>query len=335
MRIGALIALLALSAAAGGEPRPLSGTPAGETGLRLLVADEPPFVLDVDAGTAMRVPGIPKLDRGVSWVVGVGGRAGVVVADSFDDARLSDARLYAVLGGAPRATPLGSGRDVVPAADGSSIWVKRRTGRARCTLRHVGLDGRTLGAARTFPCASTIYDGGDVGLVVSRTRVIDPATGRTLLRTRWGIVAVAGRTLVLKGPDTQLTLLDADTRAERRLPWPSILTGIDEPAADPSGRYVALAFANPAWEGGPQQAFDAWLLDTKTGGVTQLPSMPAFVELKRTSMEWTADGRLVLLGEYRARAFVAIWRPGEKELAVKTVRLPQRAGGSDSFAPLR
>jgi hypothetical protein len=329
MRIAALIAVLALGAA-GGEPGPLHGAPAGETGLRLLVADEPPFVLDVDAGTATRVPGIPKLDIGVSWVVGVGGRAGVVVADSF-----GESRLYAVRRGAPRATPLGLGRDVVPAAGGGSVWVKRQAARTRCTLRRVGLDGRALAAARSFPCATTIYGGGDAGLVVSRTRLIDPATGRTLLRTRWGVVAVAGRMLVLKGPGKQFTLLDTDTRAERRLPWPSILTGINEPAADPGGRYVALAFANPAWEGGPQQAFDAWLLDTKTGDLTQLPSMPAFVELKRTSMEWTDDGRLVLLGEYRGRAFVALWRPGEKELAVKTVPLPQRAGGSDSFAPLR
>jgi hypothetical protein len=296
MRLAALIAVLALGAA-GGDPGPLRGAPAGKTGLRLLVADEPPFVFDVDAGTATRVRGIPRLDVGVSSVVGVGGRAGVVVADSF-----GEARLYAVRGGAARATPLGRGRDVVPASDGGSVWVKSQTGRTRCTLRRVGLDGRMLNAARSFPCASTVYDGGDAGLVVSRTRVIDPATGRTLLRTRWGIVAVAGRTLVLKGPDKQFTLLDAGTRAERRLPWPSILTWIDEPAADPRRRYVALAFANPAWEGGPQQALDVWLLDAKTGGLTQLPSMPALVDLKRTSMEWTDDGRLVLLGEYRARA---------------------------------
>lgn len=36
----------------GGGPVPLRGAPlGGETGLRLLVADKPPFVLDVDSGT--------------------------------------------------------------------------------------------------------------------------------------------------------------------------------------------------------------------------------------------------------------------------------------------
>ena len=63
--------------------------------------------------------------------------------------------------------------------------------------------------------------------------------------------------------------------------------------------------------------------------------MPAFVGLKSTHMEWTSDGRLVILGEDDRRDFVVVWRPGQDRLAVKTVKLRERSGYSDSFAPLR
>ena len=62
--------------------------------------------------------------------------------------------------------------------------------------------------------------------------------------------------------------------------------------------------------------------------------MPAFVRLKKTSLAWTHDGRLVILGEDDDRAFVAVWRPGQRVLPLKVVALPEREGTSDSFAPL-
>jgi hypothetical protein len=166
--------------------------------------------------------------------------------------------------------------------------------------------------------------------------VLDPLTRRTVLKTRWGILAVAGQHVVLAGPGRHFTLLNAATRAQQRLRWPSILSGGGEPAVDPRGRFVALTFGDPAW-GGSQQALDVWLLETKTGKLTQLPSMPALVALKSTSIAWTHDGQLVLLAEERSgRDVVALWRPGQPRLAVKTVHLPDRSdSGSDSFAPLR
>jgi len=51
-------------------------------------------------------------------------------------------------------------------------------------------------------------------------------------------------------------------------------------------------------------------------------------------MTWTDEGRLVLLAEGR-RTLVAVWRPGETRLAIRTVRLRERDAGSDSFAVLR
>jgi hypothetical protein len=147
-------------------------------------------------------------------------------------------------------------------------------------------------------------------------------------------LAVAGKSIVLAGPEKAFTLLDSATGTQRKLAWPSILYGLDEPKADYQGRRVALAFGDPAWQSGAHQAMDVWLLDTRTGGLTHLPGMPAFVDLKFTSMEWTRDGRLVVLGESDRRGFVAIWRPGAAKLQVRRVRLPLRTSGSDSFAPL-
>ena len=177
--------------------------------------------------------------------------------------------------------------------------------------------------------------GGSLGLIVGRTRVLDPRTGDAVLKTQWGVWAVAGTKLLLAGPDKQFTLLDSTTQATRRFPWPSILGFRDQPAVDPRGRFVALAFAVPSWDLGARQALDVWLLDTKTEELTQLPGMPAFVSLKSTSMAWTDDGRLVLLGESNGKDVVAVWRPGQRRLGIKTLSLPDRDSGSDSFAPLR
>lgn len=225
------------------------------------------------------------------------------------------------------------------AADGRSVWVQSFLDRSRCTLRRVGLDGQELRAPRPFPCALTTHaPGGSLGLVVKRTRVVDPLTGRTVLRTRWGILAIAGQTLVLAGPGSDLTLLNAANGRQRRLAWPSSLGWGPAATVDPRGRLVVLDFADPAWKRSAKQALDLWVLDTRTGKLTQLPSMPAFVSIKFTSVAWTDDGRLVLLAERSPRdesgsAIVAVWRPGQRRLALKAVGLPQRTGGGASFAP--
>ena len=337
--LGFLVALVALAAVGGqssastlresSDPVPLRGVPLrGPTGLNLVIADGPPLVLDVDRGRVTRLRGAPKLNSGVQWVVGVGGRAAAVVAQSG-----LDVDVYGVQRRGARAKPLGKARNVWPAG-GRAVWVQRSMGRSRCSLRKVGLDGRLIRRPRAFPCTSHSDTAGPLGLVVRRTLVLDPHTSRTVFKARWGVLAVARRHLVLAGPERQFTLVDPADGSETRFQWPSTLAGMDAPAVDPRGRYVALAFADPAWEGGGEQALDVWLLDTETAALTQLPDMPAFVSLKRTSMAWTDDGRLVLLAE-TTREVVAVWRPGEARIAVKAVRLPERTGGSDSFAPLR
>jgi hypothetical protein len=181
-----------------------------------------------------------RIERGTLSVVGVGGRGAVVVAQAI----WHHADLYAVRGRGAHVSALGTGAAVVAAADGRSVWVKS-FGPSLCTLRRVGLDGRVLLPPRASRCASTIYSAARLGLVVNRTRVIDPRTGHTVRRTRWGIVAAAERTLVLAGPGDLFTVVRADG-TERRLRRPRIVVGLDAPAVDPRGRFVALAFGDPA-----------------------------------------------------------------------------------------
>jgi len=322
-----------------GRPVPLAGVPLGRgTGLHLVVADKPPVVLDVDAGSVTPVRGVPSTRRGTVSIVGVGERAAVIVAEPV----WRYGQLYAIRGSGARVARLGTGAEVVPAFDGRSVWVKRFVRPAHCTLRQVALDGRVTRTPKAFPCRSTIEAAGSLGLVVNRTRIVDPLTGHTVFRTPldsfnvpFRIAAVAGAKVVLED-GRELTLLDVTAGAQQRLPWPNTVGTLDQPAVDARGRFVALAFGNPSWTSEAGQAFDVWLLDTETGELTQLPDMPAFVALKRTSMVWTPDGRLVFLAESGGKDMVAVWRPGQPRLAVKTVRLPDRSkSGSDSFALLR
>ncbi|HET7128905.1 MAG TPA: hypothetical protein VFJ93_07510 [Gaiellaceae bacterium] len=341
MRIGVLswfvVALVAAPAAAteGRQPSPLRGSTLGSrTGLRLVVAGKPPFVVDVDSGRVAPLRGVRSPRRGSVSVLGVGGRSAVVLVD----ARYRHADLYGIRGNGPRVASLGTGSDAAPGADGRSVLVKSFLS-DRCTLRQVTLDGRPIRTAYAFPCASTIQGAGSAGLVVNRTRLIDPRSGRTLLRTRWGVLAAGGRKLVLAGPNDTFVVQDTTTGARRSLPWPQTIGRLDRPAADPRGRFVALAFANPAWKLGSRQVLDVWLLDLETMRLTHVPGMPVFVSLKSTSMTWTDDGRLVLLAKRTDRRdAVAVWRPGRRRLAVKTLHLPPGRvdeSGSDSFAVVR
>jgi hypothetical protein len=322
-----LVGAVALVGAAGARgPAPLGGAPLqGPIHLRLLVASNPPYVLDVDRGSATRVRSVSVRKHDVLWVVGVGGRDAAVVAG------YPAGRVFAVRGRNAEPTFLGVGRDAFAAADGTTTWVRSTDG---CRLRRFGADGRPLETARGIPCHASVQPGGALGLVVARTRVVDPATGRIRLRTPYGVLAGAGRGLILAGPGRAFTLLDATTGRIRRYRWPSIVKYRDDTIVDPQGRYVALAFGDPAWLLGGRQAMDVWSLDTRTGSLTEVPGMPAFVDLKFTSMQWSPDGRLVILGEVEARPRIAIWRPGSRKLEVRAVRLPPRTSGSDSFAIL-
>jgi hypothetical protein len=128
-----------------------------------------------------------------------------------------------------------------------------------------------------------------------------------------------------------LVLTDLRSGERRLLPWPSDLDVPDEAAVHPDGRRVAVGFGEFVPREGNAQLTDVWLLDTVTGEFVHLPDMPAAVDLKRSRMTWTRDGRLVWLADTGGRTVVAAWRPGDNRIQVRPVLLPVRNGGSDTF----
>ncbi len=315
-------------------PGPLHGVPlAGSTGLRLLVSADPPFVLDVDTGAVRPVTGLNVKGNPVLSVLAVGQDA-VVWLDRRGPLRsVPRAEIYVVRRGTTRATQIATGWQVAPARGGRAIWLVSYKDAHQCVLSEIGLDGRTWQRARHIGCSTQLIDSGSGPALVDGRRVVDPATGRTLLRARslWAIAG--GRALTSTGSGPPLALTDLRSGTRWRLPWPSRIGLTDLAVVQPDGRLIALDFADPGYAG--PQVTDVWLLDPATRRFRHLPDMPAAVHLKFTSMAWASHGRLVMLaqtdGPSGDRNLVAIWKPGQRQIALRPVRLPTRNSGSDTF----
>lgn len=321
--------------AASGQPKPLRGIPlTGSTGLRLLIANDPPLLLDVDTGRITRISGLNVRDNPVLSVLAVGKDAIVWLDRRVPTSKVPAAEIYVVRDGATSATRLATASAVAPAADGAAVWLKRYKDARHCTLREVALDRRQRQSPRPVPCSTQLVDTGAGALLAQGSSVVDPETGRTVLRTG-RVWAMAGQfVLTVAGSHGPLTLTDLRSGERWRLPYPSQIGGqggTDEAAVQANGKLVALSFADPAYQLGGTQVTDVWLLDPSNRRLQHLPDMPAAVSLKFTSMSWTSDGRLVILGETAQRDIVAVWQPGQQRITVRPVRLPARNSGSDSF----
>jgi hypothetical protein len=324
------LALAGFGSAAPG-PRPLRGVPLhGATGLRLLVAANPPYVLDVDNGRKTPVTDLRPSPHAVLWVRPAG-RDALVVLDRLQPGRkLPTQEIYVVRHGTTTAKLLGTGWGVAPSADGQAVWISAYVNARHCKLREVSLGGRHRRAGRPFPCG-WLDEGGSLGLILhrrTRYELVDPSSLRTLLHAP-KILAVAGRRVLTEDKAKGLRLIDMATGKRSRLSWPSSIGGTDGAAVDASGKLLALGFANPAYYG--TQVTDVWLLDAETGGFRHLPDMPAVVSLKFTSWAWTSGSRLVFLAETEGATVVGVWKPGDQRIAVRRVKLPERNSGSDSF----
>ena len=307
----------------------LQGRPlAGPTGLRLLVAGDPPRLLDVDRGTSRRVGGLPA------------GEDGFGVAPLGDGALVTgDGEVFVLRRGARRATPVGKGINAVASLDGGGVWLLEH-GR-RCTLREVGLEGRARRPSRRVPCSVGLFADTPLGLLVGteptsggdRGALLDPGTGRTLARYP-EVHGVAGDLVLEGGPERHagpFTLTDQRTGARHPVarPTPHGWAGVGR--ASPDGRLLAVEFADVSWDRVKGQVSDIWLLDLPTRRWRRLPGMPLITAVKFMSMEWTGDGRLVLAGDFdRFGEAIAVWRPGQDHLAIKRLKLPDY-DGSDSF----
>jgi hypothetical protein len=324
-----LVLVLAATARPAGPLPPVTGPAlAGPTHLHLVVSAAPPYIYDVDANAirAVSTAGGP-LD---SWVRPSAN--GAFVARYGCCATTAVAYRIHEDGSVQRLT---GGSSLAPASDSSATWVLRRASPGRCRLALVPSARPPV----AVPCRP-LLGAGDAGVLMwtsTDQMLVDTRTGRVRARaTR--IVPLHGD-LVLEQTgewsleQARISLVDLATRTRRRLRWPSILRGLDEVVAQPHGSLVAVGFADPAYPG-PAQAFDVWILDTRTGRYAHLPGFPAQVRLKFSSIAWTSDDRLVLLLEGGGRTVLAVWRPGSHTLPLRPVELPAHTGGSDTFVPL-
>ena len=276
------------SSAAAITPHRLAGMAlTGATGLELLVSGNPPRLLDIDVGTSRGVAGVPVGRERVSWVQPVG-RDAVIVSEA------------------------------VPAA--AEVF-RLRPDAGRCSLREVGLDGRQRRPARWVDCDTQPLADTDLGLLVPAegprpdeplTALVDPDDGRRL--ASYPVVHAVAGNLVLWGTEEldqgPFTLSDRRTGVARRIRRPSRVGSVGDSLLSPDSRLLAMEFGDPAWDGGPTQLLDVWVLDLRARRWRQVPGMPLLVALKFTSMAWTGDGRLLLLGSFDGVGdALAVWRP--------------------------
>jgi tricorn protease-like protein len=128
----------------------------------------------------------------------------------------------------------------------------------------------------------------------------------------------------------RMALVDLATGRRRALRWPSALADIDGVVAQPSGRLVAVGVASFARS---PQAEDIFLLDTRNGRFTHVPGYPIFEGLKRSSVAWTSDDRLVLTIVRADTTTLGVYRPGDRQVSIRRIKLPPYAG-SDTFVPI-
>jgi len=330
---GAEVAGHSSALAATSVPKPLTGVPLrGPTGLRLLVSNDPPVLLNVDTGRVRPVRGPGIRGTPVLSVQPVGKDAVVWLDRRVRTQAVPSAELYVVRQGAAVARPIGSGWDVAPSADGRAIWVKRFEAKRRCTLAEVALSGRLRRRTRPLPCSTGLATAGSAALLVDRRSIRDPQTGRVLLPGKTPVWTIAGQlALTSAGSHGPLAIRSLRTGERWPLAWPSEITGTDQAVVQPKTGLIALDFADPAYQETSTQVTDVWLLDPVARRFQHLPDMPAAVALKATFMSWTSDGRLVILAESGGRELVGVWRPGDRRIAVRRVSLPRRNSGSDSF----
>jgi hypothetical protein len=318
-------------AAVSSRALPLRGVPLpASTNLRLLVADAPAaFVLDVDRRSIEPLTGLPK-----------DGERGIGVATVGSDALVASYRLcypcwrghgsYLVSRGSTIARRLGSMLEAIGSRDGEAVWTLSRKDGGPCTVRKVDLESRAHGRARQVRCGADLIAELPAGLLFSsvgplgsdaHTALLEPS-GRVVRVGGLGVQPVVGN-LVLTGADRRspLVLHDVGTGASQRLPWPSRRGySLGEVSGDASGRFAIVRFARFS----PEHRLDLWLLDSQTRRWQQLPGMPARVVPKAADVEWSPDGRVVIL----YGNVIGVWEPGSPQLAVGRVSTPDHPGGN-------
>jgi hypothetical protein len=297
--------------------------------LRLIWSSVPPSIVDVDDGNVRRVSGVMRTTNQGLWLTPVPGGA-LASAGGPRSAR-------AVL-----IRPDGSTRFLVRAAsvvgawNAPAAWALRARPGGGCTVRLVPGYRKAVPA----PCGSLEADGA-AGIVVSSTAgevLVDHRTGRVRAHVRGDeamLMPLRGELIfeLTTSPTDgvhSLSLVDLATGRRRALRWPSDLADIDGVVPEPGGALVAVDFASVA---SSPQGEDIFILDTRDGRFTHVPGYPILEDLKRSSVAWTRDGRLVLTIGRGDTTTLGLYHPGDRTVLLRRIELPPLAG-SDTFVPI-
>jgi hypothetical protein len=295
--------------------------------LRLIVSSLPPSILDVDSKRLRRVAA--RAAGPALWLSPVPGGALASVGTP-----LSAHGILIRADGSARSLVVA--RSVVGAWNMPAAWALSRQPDGRCVARLVP----GTRAAIPAPCGSLEADG-PAGLVVltrGGEALLDHRTGRLRARVRGdgSMLAPLHAGLVFEmvasvsDGQNRIRLVDLATGHGRALRWPSELGEIDGVVAEPGGPLVAVGFASP---GSSPQGEDIFLLDSRTGRFTHVPGYPILEDLKRSSVAWTSDGRLVMTIGLGSATTLAVYRPGDRRVSRERIHMPAYAG-SDTFVPI-
>ena len=257
---------------------PVPGVALRNTNLHLIVAGSPPLAVDVDTRrvAAIYVPGT-STNGGPSSVIQLG-RAAALIGSVECASCGHNQPVFLVPPGDLNATPIGRASQVAPAGVNRGGWFLRSQSSGRSTIQRVGLDGQAYRARRSR-CASDLEGQTPPGLIVNRSLLEDPASGRVLLRAS-GMLAATGAYVLRSPANGRLVLQGFRSRVQDRLRWPSAYVFAQGAVVRPNDGQIAVWFIS-----GPiDQHIDVWLLDVATRGFKHVPGFPVSAELKRTSL---------------------------------------------------
>lgn len=304
---------------------PVPGKALANTDLRLVVAGNPPLAVDVDSRrvSTINVPG-RQSDVAPPSVVRLRDAAALIGSVECADCGRNQA-VFLVRPGGQDATPLARALHVAPDESGGG-WLLRSDRSARCEIERFSANGETQ-SARQSRCAWELAGQTPPGLILNRSLLEDPMTGRVLLRAS-GMRAVSGAQVLRAPVQRRLLLHDFRRRTAKRLRWPSAFAFTQGAVVRPNSRQIAVWFIS----GPVDQHIDVWLLSVATRTFNHVPGFPLAAELKRTSLTWSADGRLVILTRVKGGDALIVWRPGERQPASGFLELPpSRAAGAQTL----
>jgi hypothetical protein len=314
---------------------PLTGEPLGPTVLRLIVADTPPVILDLNGARLTTIRGVvpgPYRTVGAPQVTSVSAtRSGAfAVVDRACRACANESGFF--IGQDGSVTAAANGQSIALDPGTTKVWVLDSGRDGHCTLQLVPSSHRAV----PVPCG--LIQGATGTNVLIGREIVDPFTGAVRFR------AAAEQSLYLlqdnlalesntvqqfNGQPGALALINLDSGARQPIGYPNMARGqesdsfnLQKIAVEPHGPLVALTFVDVWFP--PSQAAYVWVLNVRTGRLALLPGFPVQEGIKFSDAEWTSNDRLVVVSQNQTATtptstVLGIWTPGQTTLAVRSV----------------